>query len=117
MKVKTDTERVRHSRKLVLEFLGSSVDLSTASPRMQAALRLAEKAAASDIPVLMEGESGVGKELIARAIRGAGVRQAKSFVAVNCGAIPANLVESILFGHEKGAFTGATEKQDRKSVV
>jgi DNA-binding NtrC family response regulator len=79
-------------------------------------LKLAEKAAASDIPVLIEGESGVGKELIARAIRGAGSRGAKPFVAVNCGAIPANLVESILFGHEKGAFTGATERSPGKFV-
>ena len=91
-------------------------DLSTASPRMQQTLKLAEKAAASDIPVLMEGESGVGKELIARAIRGAGARKTKPFVAVNCGAIPANLVESILFGHEKGSFTGANERQPGKFV-
>ncbi len=89
-------------------------DISTVSPRMQQALKLAEKAAASDIPVLMEGDSGVGKELMARAIRGAGARKTKPFIAVNCGAIPANLVESILFGHEKGAFTGATEKQSGK---
>ena len=85
-----------------------------ASPRMQTALKLAEKAAASDIPVLIEGESGVGKELIARAIRSAGNRATKPFVAVNCGAIPANLVESILFGHEKGAFTGAHERSAGK---
>jgi DNA-binding NtrC family response regulator len=91
-------------------------DLSSASPRMQQTLKLAEKAAASDIPVLIEGESGVGKELIARAIRGAGARKSAPFVAVNCGAIPANLVESILFGHEKGAFTGATERTPGKFV-
>jgi DNA-binding NtrC family response regulator len=91
-------------------------DLASASPRMQQTLKLAEKAAASDIPVLIEGESGVGKELIARAIRGAGSRSNKPFVAVNCGAIPANLVESILFGHEKGAFTGATERTLGKFV-
>ena len=91
-------------------------DLGSASPRMRNALKLAEKAAASDIPVLLEGESGVGKELLARAIRGAGSRAGKPFVAVNCGAIPANLVESILFGHEKGAFTGANERQPGKFV-
>ncbi len=83
---------------------------------MQAVLRTAEKAAASTIPVLIEGESGVGKELIARAIHGSGERRAKPFVAVNCGAIPENLVESILFGHEKGAFTGATERHVGKFV-
>ncbi|MEX0591345.1 MAG: sigma-54 dependent transcriptional regulator, partial [Xanthobacteraceae bacterium] len=91
-------------------------DLSSASARMRQTLKLAEKAAASDIPVLMEGESGVGKELIARAIRGASSRRAKPFVTVNCGAIPANLVESILFGHEKGAFTGANERTPGKFV-
>jgi DNA-binding NtrC family response regulator len=91
-------------------------DLASQSARMQTTLKLAEKAAASDIPVLLEGESGVGKELLARAIRGAGPRAGKPFVAVNCGAIPANLVESILFGHEKGSFTGASERQVGKFV-
>jgi DNA-binding NtrC family response regulator len=66
--------------------------------------------------VLIDGESGVGKELIARAIHGSGERRAKPFVAVNCGAIPDNLVESILFGHEKGAFTGATERHTGKFI-
>jgi DNA-binding NtrC family response regulator len=89
-------------------------DIVTRSPKMQNVLRNAEKAAASAIPVLIEGESGVGKELIARAIHGQGERRARPFVAVNCGAIPDNLVESILFGHEKGAFTGATEKHSGK---
>ncbi len=91
-------------------------DFTTASPRMQAALKLAEKAAASEIPVLLEGESGVGKELLSRAIRAAGSRAERPFVAVNCGAIPSSLVESILFGHEKGSFTGATERQVGKFV-
>jgi hypothetical protein len=63
---------------------------------------LGERAAKSSIPVLITGESGVGKELIARAVHGASERAGKPFVAVNCGAIPENLVESILFGHEKG---------------
>src|SRR6476646_1583607 len=91
-------------------------DVVTRSPAMQPVLKAAEKAAASVIPVLIEGESGVGKELVARAIHGSGTRRAKPFVAVNCGALPENLVESILFGHEKGAFTGATEKHAGKFV-
>jgi DNA-binding NtrC family response regulator len=81
---------------------------------MHAVLRSAEKAAASQIPVSIGGESGVGKELIARAIHGSSARRARPLIAVNCGAIPDNLVESILFGHEKGAFTGATERHTGK---
>jgi DNA-binding NtrC family response regulator len=91
-------------------------DVITRSGAMRPVLKAAEKAAASTIPVLIEGESGTGKELIARAIHGAGERRAQPFVAVNCGALPENLVESILFGHEKGAFTGATEKHMGKFV-
>ena len=91
-------------------------DVITRSEAMRPVLRAAEKAAASAIPVLIEGESGVGKELIARAIHGSSVRRAKPFVAVNCGAMPENLVESILFGHEKGAFTGATDKHTGKFI-
>src|SRR5499427_608894 len=89
-------------------------DVITRSAAMQPVLKAAEKATGSAIPVLIEGESGVGKELVARAIHGGGARCAKPFVAVNCGALPENLVESILFGHEKGAFTGATEKHTGK---
>ncbi|MBK5958672.1 sigma-54-dependent Fis family transcriptional regulator [Rhodoplanes elegans] len=91
-------------------------DIVTRSPAMRAVLRAAEKAAASTIPVLIGGESGVGKELLARAIHGSGERRAKPFVAVNCGALPDTLVESILFGHEKGAFTGASERHVGKFV-
>ena len=91
-------------------------DVITRSTAMQPVLKSAEKAAASVIPVLIEGQSGVGKELIARAVHGSGTRRAKPFVAVNCGALPENLVETILFGHEKGAFTGATEMHTGKFV-
>ena len=95
--------RIKHSRAGTLKFK----DIITQSPDMHRALRMAQKAAASSIPVLISGESGVGKELIARAIHGSGEGRARPFVAVNCGAMPENLVESILFGHEKGSFTGA----------
>jgi DNA-binding NtrC family response regulator len=86
-------------------------DLVLRGEAMQRVIALGRRAAASNIPVLIEGESGVGKELIARAIQGESDRKAKPFVVVNCGAIPENLVESILFGHEKGAFTGAVDKR------
>ena len=85
-------------------------DLIGSSPAMTMVKRLGERAARSSIPILITGESGVGKEVIARAVHGSSERAGKPFVAVNCGAIPANLVESILFGHEKGSFTGATDK-------
>ncbi len=85
-------------------------DLIGASPAMTMVKRLGERAAKSSIPILITGESGVGKEVIARAVHGSSDRSGKPFVAVNCGAIPENLVESILFGHEKGSFTGATDK-------
>ena len=89
-------------------------DLVSRSDDMARVIRLGERAAHSNIPVLIEGESGVGKEIVARAIQGGSDRKGKPFVTVNCGALPANLVESILFGHEKGAFTGATEKHTGK---
>ena len=85
-------------------------DIISTDETLGRTIRLAERAAKSNIPVLLEGESGVGKELLARAIQGASERRGRAFVTVNCGALPENLVESILFGHEKGAFTGATEK-------
>ncbi len=85
-------------------------DLIAKSAPMRQVIRLGQRAAPSSIPILIEGESGVGKELIARAIQGCSDRAGKPFVTLNCGAIPENLIESILFGHEKGAFTGATDK-------
>ena len=110
--LKGELQRIRHSREGKLTF----ADVVTRSETMAGVLRTAQKAAGSTIPVLIEGESGVGKELFARAIHGSGERKSKPFVAVNCGAIPDNLVESILFGHEKGAFTGATERHTGKFV-
>src|SRR6201993_5063578 len=110
--LETEVQRFKRSREGTLSFK----DIITRSPRLQAVLKTAEKAAASAIPVLIEGESGVGKELIARAIHGSGERRSKPFVGVNCGAIPENLVESTLFGHERGAFTGATERHVGKFV-
>src|SRR5947209_16448850 len=110
--LKGELQRIKHSREGRLTF----ADIITRSEAMTGVLRTAQKAANSTIPVLIEGESGVGKELFARAIHGTSERKTKPFVAVNCGAIPDNLVESILFGHEKGAFTGATERHMGKFV-
>ena len=89
-------------------------DLVGDSEPMRAVKALGERAAKSAIPVLILGESGVGKEVIARAVHGASERAERPFVAVNCGALPENLVESILFGHEKGAFTGASDRHAGK---
>jgi DNA-binding NtrC family response regulator len=82
------------------------------NPKLLAALEIAEKAAPTDLPVLIDGESGTGKELMAKVIHANGSRADKPFVSVNCGAIPENLLESELFGHKRGAFTGASS--DRK---
>lgn len=107
LKVNALTEEVKRLNRKVGGTLTFD-DLIASSPGMANVLRLGRRGAQSSIPILIEGESGVGKEMIARAIQGESDRAGKSFVAVNCGAIPANLVESILFGHEKGSFTGAT---------
>jgi transcriptional regulator with GAF, ATPase, and Fis domain len=82
------------------------------NPKLLEALEIAEKAAPTDLPVLIDGESGTGKELMAKVIHANGGRADKPFISVNCGAIPDNLLESELFGHRKGAFTGASN--DRK---
>ena len=85
-------------------------DLIGNAGSMRPVVAMGERGAKANIPILITGESGVGKEVIARAIQGASERSDKPFITVNCGAIPENLVESILFGHEKGAFTGANAK-------
>ena len=87
------------------------------APDFRAALAIAAKAARARVPVLLEGESGVGKEVVAEAIHAASPRGKREMVTVNCGAIPANLVESELFGHEKGAFTGAFDKKIGKFAL
>jgi transcriptional regulator with GAF, ATPase, and Fis domain len=84
------------------------------NPRLLEALEIAEKAAPTDLPVLIDGESGTGKELMAKVIHANGSRADKPFVSVNCGAIPDNLLESELFGHKKGAFTGAASDRRGK---
>ena len=85
-------------------------DLIGNAPSMRSVVAMGERGAKANIPILITGESGVGKEVIARAIQGASERNDGPFVTVNCGAIPENLVESILFGHERGSFTGANSK-------
>jgi DNA-binding NtrC family response regulator len=115
LKLNSLEDEVRRMRRRASGTLGFR-DLATKSDDMARVIRLAERAAKSSIPVLIEGESGVGKEVLARAIQGSGERKGKPFITVNCGAIPENLVESTLFGHEKGAFTGATERHAGKFV-
>ncbi|MEL7229001.1 MAG: sigma-54 dependent transcriptional regulator [Pseudomonadota bacterium] len=114
LKVTIDNALKVTALKSVVEGLRKSVsgtltfdDMIGDSPAMAQVRKLGRRVAGSSIPVLIEGESGVGKEIIAKAIQGESPRAGKPFVTVNCGALPQTLVESILFGHEKGAFTGA----------
>ena len=110
LKVDQREAKARAGRKSRATGIGFD-DIVSASPSMLRVIELAQRAAQSHIPVVLEGESGVGKELVARAIQSGGDRANKPFITVNCGAIPHNLVESILFGHEKGAFTGAAAQR------
>jgi DNA-binding NtrC family response regulator len=109
LKVNALTEEVKRLNKKVGGALTFD-DLIASSPAMANVMRLGRRAAQSSIPILIEGESGVGKEMIARAIHGESERRGRPFIAVNCGAIPESLVESILFGHEKRGLTGAIDK-------
>lgn len=86
-------------------------NIITASPAMEAVCRMVERVAPTDVTTLILGESGTGKELVARAVHGLSDRADRELVAINCAAIPENLLESELFGYEKGAFTGALKRK------
>jgi transcriptional regulator with PAS, ATPase and Fis domain len=91
-------------------------DIVGSSPDFRAALAIAAKAARSRLPILIEGEPGVGKEVVAEAVHAASPRSKRTLTTVNCGAIPSNLIESHLFGHEKGAFAGAFARHVGKVI-
>ncbi len=95
-----------------LEERGGSGGMIGRAPAMQRLYRTLDKVAATDATVLVTGESGTGKELVARVLHDKSPRAARAFVAVNCAAIPETLMESELFGHEKGAFTGALRRRE-----
>src|SRR5262245_16964139 len=88
--------------------------LFSLSPQMRSLGRVIDEVARTDTPVLIRGESGVGKNLVARAIHSASAAREGPFVLVNCAALPSELLESELFGHERGAFTGAHRRQPGK---
>src|SRR5712671_2079465 len=93
---------------------GPPVDFVSVSPAMMGIWDMVDRVAETDVPVLIRGESGVGKEGIARALHERSPRRGKPFVKINCAALPSELLESELFGHERGAFTGATSEKPGK---
>jgi DNA-binding NtrC family response regulator len=109
------TELIKENRELKEELAAWQGSIVGNSPHLLNLLETARKVAIRDIPVLISGESGTGKELVARAIRHYSRRKEGKFVAINCGAIPEALLESELFGHRKGAFTGAD--RDHKGLI
>jgi transcriptional regulator with GAF, ATPase, and Fis domain len=107
-------EKLREENKYLHEEINLNHELVGDSPRMRAVYELIRRVAATDSTVLIQGESGTGKELVARAVHNSSSRAAGPFVAVNCAAITETLLESELFGHEKGAFTGAVAQKKGK---
>jgi len=105
------TERELEASRRKLRDIGVLGALVGPSKKMQEVFRLIEMVAPSTASVLITGESGTGKELVARTIHSLSPRKTKPFVAINCAAIPETLIESEIFGHEKGAFTGALERR------
>jgi transcriptional regulator with GAF, ATPase, and Fis domain len=107
-------EKLREENKVLQEEINLNHELVGDSPRMRSVYELIRRVAATDSTVLIQGESGTGKELVARAIHNSSARADGPFVAVNCAAITETLLESELFGHEKGAFTGAISQKKGK---
>ena len=101
------SDRTRH----VLDLMPAPEGLIAHSEGMRDLLDRVERLAAADLPVLITGESGAGKEVVARALHERGPRAAEPFVAINCAAIPEGLFESELFGHERGSFTDASSRR------
>lgn len=97
--------------------MAPETQMIASSPAMNKVLKIVDKIANSDAPIMILGESGVGKELVAHTIHERSARSDGAFVAVNCAAIPPELLESVLFGYEKGAFTGAVERTDGKFIA
>jgi DNA-binding NtrC family response regulator len=108
---KSALRRDNTSMRARLERLDASEGFVTEDPAMRELLETLERAASSELPILIEGESGTGKELLARAVHKRSPRAAEPFVAISCAAVPENLVESELFGYERGAFTGALQRK------